>query len=286
MAIEYVDGFRIFGNDTLIVDNDRILECMDFFKRNHLKKIWISRFHGYSATDIDFLTKFDFLKEIIIKGPFEISGLYALKNLEFLSYENPNPNQVLDLSYFKEIKTCYLDLKSKVRNLNSLTEVRNLRLFHYTVKEKDLTGLNSLTKLESLFISISNIESLLGIEALKKLKYIEFHYLRNLTRIEAIASLSNTLEFLMFGSAKKIVDFESTKSLKKLRTLAFNNCGSIPSIKFIDEMPKLEDFRFVDTNVLDGGLSPLIRLKYAGFFDKKHYSHTREQIKKHHPPVD
>ena len=51
-------------------------------------------------------------------------------------------------------------------------------------------------------------------------------------------------------------------------------------------MPKLEDFRFVDTNVIDGDLSPLIRLKYAGFFDKKHYSHTREQIKKHHPPVD
>jgi protein phosphatase 1 regulatory subunit 7 len=282
MAIENIDGFRVSDGNTLIIDQEKISECMEFFKKNHLKRIWISRFHGYTD-NIDFLKEYDFLKEVILKGPFDISGLYALNDLEFLSYENLNPNQVLDLGCFKKITTCGLDLKSKVRNLNSLTKVKDIRLFHYTVKEKDLTGLDNLKQLESLFISMSNVESLKGIEAFEKLKYIEFHYLRNLTQIQAVASLSDTLEFLTFGNAKKITDFESVTALKKLKTLGFNSCGSIPSIKFINDMPNLEDFRFMSTVIADGDMTPTIRLKYAAFSNKKHFSHTLEQIRKYHP---
>jgi len=285
MSTEEINGFKIFEGDTLIIDDKRIPECMEFLKERHLKKIWISRFYGYLDNNISFLNKYNFLKEVVINGPFEISGLYALNNLEFLSYENLRTDQVLDLSCFNKIKTCYLDLKSKVKNLNSLSEVKNIRLFHYSVKEKDLEGLNNLKSLESLYISISNIESLSGIEKFKRLKSAEFHYLRNLTRIEAIVNLTSTLEFLMFGNAKKIADFESVKSLGHLKTLAFNNCGSIPSINFIDDMPNLEDFRFVDTDILDGNLSPLIRLKYAGFFDKKHYSIPYNELVKLHGHV-
>jgi len=180
MAIDDIDGFKVFENDTLIIDQQKIFECMEFFKKKHLKRIWISRFHGYTDNNIDFLKDFDFLKEIKIKGPFDISGLYALNDLEFLSYENLNPSQILDLGCFTKMKTCYLDLKSKVKNLNSLTKVKDIRLFHYTVKEKDLTGLGNLKQLESLYISMSNIESLKGIEEFERLKNIEFHYLRNL----------------------------------------------------------------------------------------------------------
>jgi len=255
---------------------------MEFFQEKHLKKIWISRYHGYLDNNITFLNDYNFVKQIIIDGPFEISGLYALNDLEFLSYENLNPNQILDLGCFTKIKTCYLDLKSKVKNLNSLTKVKDIRLFHYSVKEKNLKGLNNLTNLESLYISMSNIESLSGIEAFKKLKSIEFHYLPNLAHIEAVANLSDTLEFLMLGNAKKIADFESVKSLKNLKTLAFNDCGAIPSIKLIDDMPNLEDFRFVNTNILDGNLAPLKRLKFAGFSNKKHYSHTYQDLAKLH----
>jgi len=282
MAIDDIDGFKVFENDTLIIDQQKIFECMEFFKKKHLKRIWISRFHGYTDNNIDFLKDFDFLKEIKIKGPFDISGLYALNDLEFLSYENLNPSQILDLGCFTKMKTCYLDLKSKVKNLNSLTKVKDIRLFHYTVKEKDLTGLGNLKQLESLYISMSNIESLKGIEEFERLKNIEFHYLRNLTHIKEVANLSGVLEFLTFGNAKKIIDFESVTALEKLKTLGFNSCGSIPSIKFINDMPNLEDFRFMSTDVIDGDLSPLKRLRYAAFVNKKHYSMTYEDIAKLH----
>ena len=41
------------------------------------------------------------------------------------------------------------------------------------------------------------------------------------------------------------------------------------------------DFRFVDTNILDGDLTPIIdhpSLKSVGFFNKRHYNNTTETI--------
>jgi len=283
MSIEQINGFKIFEGDTLIIESDKIRDCMDFFLNNtYLEKIWISKFHGYTEKDITFLKDYSFIKKIKINGSYEISGLYYLKDLEFLSYDNFNKDQVLNLAVFENIKTCYLDLKQKVKGLITLSEVRDIRLFHYTVKEKDLTGLNNLKLLESLYISTSNIESLSGIEAFKKLKSIEFHYFRNLTHIEAVTSLSDTLKFLTFGNAKKITDFESVTKLKNLKTLGFNYCGFIPSIKFINDMSNLEKFKFMGTDVVDGDLSPLKRLKYAAFVNKKHYSMTYEELAKLH----
>ena len=280
MSVEYVKGFKVFERDTLIIESDRISECMEFFRgNNYLQKIWISKIHGYLEKDISFLEEYSRVRRIVINGPFEISGLYYLNDLEFLSYENYLKDQVLDLSNFKNIKTCYLDLSSKITGLNTLSEVRDIRLFHYIVKEKDLTGLNNLKQLESLYISMSNIESLTGIEEFKKLKSIEFHYLRNLTHIKAVACLKDTLEFLTFENAKKITDFESVTAFKKLKTLGFNSCDAIPSIKFIKDMPDLEDFRFINTDVKDGDITPSIRLKYVAFSNKKHFSHTLEQIR-------
>jgi protein phosphatase 1 regulatory subunit 7 len=43
-------------------------------------------------------------------------------------------------------------------------------------------------------------------------------------------------------------------------------------------MPKLKQFMFVDTNIVDGDLSPCIGLEYSGFFDKKHYSHKFKEL--------
>lgn len=47
-------------------------------------------------------------------------------------------------------------------------------------------------------------------------------------------------------------------------------------------MPNLEDFRFVGTEILDGNLSALMRLKFAGFLNKRHYSMTYEDLAKLH----
>jgi hypothetical protein len=66
--------------------------------------------------------------------------------------------------------------------------------------------------------------------------------------------------------------------MKTLRVLRLNECGEIPSLALLDELPALEEFRFVDTNIADGDLRPVLRLKRVGFLRKKHYSHTPEEV--------
>jgi hypothetical protein len=44
-------------------------------------------------------------------------------------------------------------------------------------------------------------------------------------------------------------------------------------------MASLKNFMFVGTDVTDGDMTPSIGLRYAGFSNKKHFSHTMEQIK-------
>ena len=57
--------------------------------------------------------------------------------------------------------------------------------------------------------------------------------------------------------------------LKNLRELSLNRCGTLPSIKFLHDLPKLERLAFVDTDVIDGDLSPLLRLQVGRFFGQK-----------------
>ena len=70
-------------------------------------------------------------------------------------------------------------------------------------------------------------------------------------------------------------------SLKKLKVLCLNDCGSIENLDFLENFPNLIDFRFVDTIILSGDLSPILdhpSLRTVGFIDKKQYNFKCDQI--------
>jgi hypothetical protein len=103
--------------------------------------------------------------------------------------------------------------------------------------------------------------------------------LSKLQHITAIAELANgELETLDCKVCRKIADHDEVRRVPTLIELRFNDCGQIPNIQFLNDLPNLTGFRFVDTNVLDGDLTPCLRLDSVGFFGKKHYSHTPEEV--------
>jgi protein phosphatase 1 regulatory subunit 7 len=89
-----------------------------------------------------------------------------------------------------------------------------------------------------------------------------------------------SLTYLFFDHCKSTINHEYVTRLHHLYTLAFNDCGAIPSIKFINTMPSLKDIRFGGTDVIDGDMTPCIGFEYAAFTNKKHFTHTMEQVKK------
>jgi len=55
----------------------------------------------------------------------------------------------------------------------------------------------------------------------------------------------------------------------------------MPDLKWTRGMDRLDMFSFVETNVEDGDLSPLLELptlRYVGTMDKKHYNYRFEEM--------
>lgn len=65
---------------------------------------------------------------------------------------------------------------------------------------------------------------------------------------------------------------------RSLEVLHIQN-KSIPSVAFLKDLSALREVNLTDTNVLDGDLSPLLRIPKVHFVNRKHYSHTRTSEK-------
>jgi protein phosphatase 1 regulatory subunit 7 len=285
MSIINIEGFKIFNEKTsgkiLIVDSDRIEEGMNFFNEAKLDGISISRVHGYKLNDIDFLKDYSNIKHVSISEEImNIEGIYHLKELTKLIISGKK--RKVDFSIFKNLKELITDWSPFFINMDACHKLEKLYIYNYKPDSRCLTEISNVPWLKSLKISQSTITSLRGLKQFSRLEELSFNYCSKLQELCDLEGSDNVITTLLFEKCKSIVNFEYVKKMKNLKVLAFNYCGEIPSIQFIQEMPNIEDFRFVGTNVLDGDLSPLKRLKFAGFLNKKHYSISYEELAKLH----
>lgn len=98
-----------------------------------------------------------------------------------------------------------------------------------------------------------------------------------------MSALKDTLEFLHINNSKKYSPTNELYQLKNLKVLRLTTCGPLENLNFLHEFPNLIEFGFVQTNVLNGDLSPLLEhptLRRAAFLDRRHYRHKFEQIDK------
>jgi hypothetical protein len=155
-------------------------------------------------------------------------------------------------------------------------------IWHLKEKINSFDNLNESAKLAYLELNWANIKNFTGIEKFKNLKRLELHYCVKLENDKGLNHISNNLEFLHINQSKKFKLTDELLQLKKLRVLCLNACGPLDSLDFLVNFPNLLDFRFVDTNVLDGNLSPILKhptLRTVGFLNKKHYNLNNEKIK-------
>lgn len=92
------------------------------------------------------------------------------------------------------------------------------------------------------------------------------------------------LEELEIQRCKGITAISEVFKLGKLKRLLLIDLGGIASIGGIENLTELEEFLFYEsTNIVDGDLSPITRLKKLSkisYQNRKHYSHRREQFGK------
>ncbi len=277
MTSDELDVETIAGVSYLHVDSDRIDACLRHYREHRINWLVVNAVRGYKLLDVDFLRGHNYVTHISIVPPLssdlDLTGLDSLRELRGLMSDAANLGS---LARFPKLESFWGTWSPRLE-LSACKGLEILSLGCYKAKTGDLTTFPDLPALRELGLIQSAIGSIRGIERFRGLRKLTLAYFTKLRSVAEVAHLPD-LEDLDVHVCRKIEDHEAVRVLKKLRVLKYNDCGQMPSVAFVNEMPALEFFAFVGTNVLDGDLGPLIRLKYAGFSEKKHYSHTRKQL--------
>lgn len=235
---------------------------------------------GWKGNDLSFLSELPHLKsfEIFDFSIRNIAPIHSLHNLRRLGVTTYCRTE-LDFSAFPELESCGLEWRPRAVSLFDCVTLR--RLFVNRYKGKDLAPFSQLVNLESLAILNALVESLCGLSALNRLRSLRLGGLKRLTSLAGIEALRN-LEELEIHTCRAIGSIEEVGSLLRLRKLHLNNDGDVRSLKPLERLNDLESVLFYEsTNVLDGDLSPLLRLpnlSRVSFQNRRHYSHRREEF--------
>lgn len=157
-----------------------------------------------------------------------------------------------------------------------------VHLHKFKTKQAGLCEVNGISSAKYIQIDFSNIRSFEGISRLGRVKRLELLWCLKLESDSGLSEIADHLEWLHIDTSRRFVPQAELFDLKSLKVLCLNGCGPLDNLSFLRRMPQLLDFRFVDTTVVDGDLTPLLehpRLVNVGFLDKRHYNYKSSHIK-------
>ena len=173
------------------------------------------------------------------------------------------------------------DYKANPKDKLKLENIEYLILWYFKHKGISFDLLPESSQLLFLEMNWANFKDLNGIGKYENLKRLELHYCTKLESDVGISSLKNTLEFLHINQSKKFEPTSELMELKKLKVLRLNSCGKLKNLEFLEYFPNLIDFRFTDTVIENGDLTPILKhptIRSVGFMNKRNYNYKFEEI--------
>ena len=255
-----------------------------------------SLFSTKSSTDLDFLEGIQnkssvkiLVIDVDILNQTALDRINQFNNLSVLSIGSKSTKPLVLKMGFNKLRSLTVSGNIKLQDMSNV-HLRYLKLINCPIDVIE----NSCGLIEELvlydcknclflnYLSSSNVKRLIITKAkfrkleylnnLKNLEYIELHYCSKLDDYSEIASCQ-LLKDVYFEGIKNINDLNVFTKLKNARSLTLFKCGNIQSLSFLNEMPSLERFLFTSTNIVDGDLTPCMRLKTAwSSFGKRHYN--------------
>lgn len=309
--IKKIDGLYLrqnqYENSIVLTDNEfedgRIKEnIISIIKKLKINGLELNDFFGFSMFDLDFVSQIQWFESIkVIKsGGVNSKDLEQLPNIK--RFVNNYTDEPINFLCFKKLIEVDILWSKGRENILHCENIETLTL--HRLKLKNLQDFDKLNRLKNLSLINSSLESFEGIEKLESLEKLEIYHNRNLIDLSSLSKCKNlkwlklencskmdslktiencvNLEYISITDCKKVIDNKYIFLLKNLKTLAILRSGNIESISGVEKMQNLERFIIYDTNVIDGDLHPLLKLKkmnFCFFKDKKHYSLKLKEIK-------
>jgi len=256
---------------------------MRYYSEQRIDGVAISPLDGFNLPDLAFLKRFPEIEMLVVLHSeiVDISAVNCLPYLKYLQLTGEFKQEVI-VENFPSLRELRVRWTPRLRFGGRLAALRTLSLSNYRTKTKDLSGLVALPGLQELELVQTSISSLTGIDRFLGLMRLSCSYLPKLLSIAPIAETfaGRSLTTLEFDHCPKISDHYVVRLIKTLKVLHFNYCGEVQSLRFLNELPLLEDFRFVGSDVVDGDLRPCLSIPSVGFVDRAHYSHRFADFEK------
>lgn len=249
--------------------------------RENVSVLRLSQSMGWQDKDISFVSNLTNLRgiEVYAWDIKDISPIQDLVDLEFIGLEC-GFTKGIDFSIFPNLNICKLRWRAKAKSLFSCSSLRELNVINYP--NSDLTALVEMKYLERLQLTSRSLLSLQGIDALKGLQILDLADCLKLESLEEIEDNFNLSSLELFN-CKKVANISPLEKLLKLEKVSMENCGNIASLKPLRKNNNLSTLFFIgNTTIDDGDFSELLALpllKEMWFANKRHYSHTREEIR-------
>ncbi|MBR5737832.1 MAG: hypothetical protein IKX90_04615 [Verrucomicrobia bacterium] len=276
-------GFKTY-DDTfgkwLHIDSSRLDECLKYMYENNIRHIDINCL-SYKEKDISFLEDLkDYLEGLKIDAHgYRYDVINKLHLLKILAVED-NKQDVVDFSNFPDLEECReFYFNKRLINIESCKKLKSLRALKYKPKSGDFSELPFIPSLEVLKLLYLTPTSFKGIERFTHLKDIMLYRAHKLESLDDLVSLADVLEEFELEGKTKIFDYQALGKLRVIKRLFLRNVGDIKDLSFLETMPSLNHFVFMDSNVVDGDLSYCKKVNgWVAFTDKKHYSMTMEEL--------
>ena len=253
---------------------------IDYLIDLDIREIELNYAKGWVLQDLDFLSRFLQLRKLTIIA-YGLSSLKPIHDLRELLALNLSTHTQCSVNFeaFPKLEECYFGWCDGSESLFECRTLRVLGLMRF--RKPALPRMSSLKSLGRLSLLESSICSLCGIEELTRLEFLRLGNLKKLKELNGIDQLESLGEVII-DTCRAIEDPERLGLLANLKKLIYSNNGRLKSLQPFAKLSSLEKLTFAEKTVIeDGNLAPLLQLanlKEVLFQNRRHYSHTREEI--------
>lgn len=234
------DGFTFLDSGQSIwIDSTRIDECLEYIKANEIKGAAVSPLGGFNLKTLDFLKSCGSLKRLTIlpAEDLDISLVNGLQELEYLLLGG-RPKQAIDIGTLPSLQELRSSWWPGLTLNGHPPLLRRVLLDRYPAKPIELKIAPALEILEELELGQSAAVELHILKFVPMLRALSEAYMPKL----ATPSLSLLpdpvrLEQLEYSSCKALAHHDQVAAAAALQRLIFSRCGSITSLRFLDQLP-------------------------------------------------
>jgi hypothetical protein len=191
------------GIETQLID-----DCLREIQRRKLLGVFGCPAFGFKQHDLDFLREIPFIRqvwfwEINLK---DVSGLYALKELEYFGLSPKRP--ALDFAKFPKLKKASWHPVKGDSGLERLDKLEEMDVWRFKPKDQSYAGLPLSKSLRKLDLNWCNPTSLDEMPVLHKLEELQIHYCRNLESIAPLFDVAPNLKRLVITRCANLSDYD------------------------------------------------------------------------------